>query len=183
MLFQVYFEKPLGSSEWGCLPEYCSTLLSPFNGNDQTTIINAGLGNNAFEHTGPQPVPELEGFYIPLILPANSVLQGEQMSQWPSYPFQIPGGYAIAGIIIQQENVLLLNEHHEDCQQVSSVYVRFFLVLFLVTHDFPNVCSNLSQLPNSSEFVSFTPETWQLRDVNPDAFHSLYVNLHPVQFI
>jgi hypothetical protein len=119
MLFQVYFKKSLDSSEWGCLPEYCRTLLSLFNGNHQTTINNAGLGGNVFVHAGPQPVPELEGFRVPFTLPANSVLQGERINQCPGHPFQILGGYTIAGIIIQEENGLLPSEYREDCQQVS----------------------------------------------------------------
>ena len=139
MFFQVYFKRSLGSSEWDCLPEYCRTLFSLDNG--KTAIINAGLVDNVFAHTGPRPVSELEGFYVPFNLPTNSVLQEEQINQWSGHPFQILGGYTVAGIIIQQDNGLLPNEYHEDCQQVSSIYV-YFVLRYLYCQIFRIVCSN-----------------------------------------
>jgi len=142
-MFQVYFKRSLGSLELDCLPEYCRTLLSPSNDNDLATIIKAGLNNYVFAHTNPQPIPELEGFRIPFTSPANSVLHGEQINQSLGHPFQIRGGYTIAGIIIQEENMLLPCTYHENCQQVSSFLCSIFLVLFYtVRYDFRNVYSN-----------------------------------------
>ena len=141
MLFQVYFKRTLNSSEWGCLPEHCRTLQSLLNSDYQTTIINAEFGNYVFAQTGSQSVPKPDGFRMPCTSPANSVLQGEQTSQWPDHPFKNLGGYTIAGIIIQEENVLLPSEYQEDGQQVSSIYVHFFLVLFIQSDMISEMCA------------------------------------------
>jgi hypothetical protein len=127
MSFQVYFKKALDPSEWGRLPEYCQAILSLLNSNDKTTIINDGLVDSVFAHASPQPVFVLEGSHIIFALPDNSILQREQLNRWPDHPFQIQGGYTVAGIIIQEENAFLPGEHHEICQQVSLVYVHFVL--------------------------------------------------------
>jgi len=100
MLFQVYFETSVSSSELGFLPEYCAALNSLLNGNEKTTTINAGLGNTVFAH-GSHSVPS--PFRIPFILPVNSALQGELNNQLPGHMLETLRGYTIAGIIIQGE--------------------------------------------------------------------------------